>query len=185
MSSFTTKVITSSFIIVALMSYIIKDLYVTHYSPESVFLNQYWSYKHRGYPSRFGYLAQLWDIRVVETESEVLMTKDKSYHAMHFNFFDQTGTVAHVKVKFDTEWQRFENNHIQFDVIADSIRLEEVSEKIDEVKFKSFSRDMILRIFSTPRKIISVSSHEIITELPYIGLVRQLKIETPHLLEAR
>jgi hypothetical protein len=113
------------------------------------------------------------------------MTKDKSYHAMHFNFFDQTGTVAQVTVKFDTEWQRFENNHVQFDVIADSIRLEEVSGKIDEVKFKSFLRDMIHRMFTTPRKIISVSSHEIITELPYIGLVRQLKIETPHLLDAR
>ncbi|WP_061017756.1 hypothetical protein [Vibrio splendidus] len=185
MSSFTTKIITSGFIIVALMSYVIKDLYISHYSPESVFLNQYWSYKHRGYPSRFGYLAQLWDIRVVETESEVLMSKDKAYHAMHFNFFGQTGSVAQVMVKFETQWQRFENNHVQFDVIADSIRLDGASDKIDEVKFKSFSRDMLLSMFSTPRKIISVSSHEIITELPYIGLVRQLKIETPHLLEAR
>ncbi|MGF1838349.1 hypothetical protein [Vibrio atlanticus] len=185
MSSITTKIITSGFIIVALMSYVIKDIYISQYSPESVFIDQYWSYKHRRYPGQFGYLAQLWDIRVVETESEVLMTKDKSYHAMHFNFFAPSGSVAQVTVKFDTEWQRFENNHIQFDVIADSIRLEEASRKIDQEKFHAFSRDIILRMFSTPRKIISVSSHEIITELPYIGLVRQIKIDTPHLLEAR
>lgn len=183
MSSITTKIVTSVFIIVALASYIIKDIYITQYSPESVFLNQYWSYKHRGYPSRFGYLTQLWDIRVVETESEVWMTPDKSYHAMHFNFFSQTGSVAEVTIKFDTHWQRFENNHIQFNVVADSIRLVSTSKKINQDKFKAFSQDMIMTMFSTPRKIISLSPNEIITELPYLGLVRQNKIEDPNLLD--
>ncbi|OIQ26414.1 hypothetical protein [uncultured Vibrio sp.] len=183
MPSITTKVVTIFLALLAIGSYVAKEHYIATYQPDDLFVGEYWSYKHRGYPSRIGYLAQLWDVRLVETETEVFVESDTLTTAMHFRYFGKSTQIAEALIHFESTWKRSENNQIEFGVRPESIKVIQHTANIDNEDFKSFSRDMILTMFATPRQLIAASNNEVIMELPYMGIVRLLKIDEPHLLD--
>lgn len=183
MPSITTKIVTMLLALLAIGSYLVKEHYIATYQPNELFVGEYWSYKHRGYPSRIGYLAQLWDVRLVETETEVFVEKETLTTAMHFRFFGKSTQIAEALIHFESSWSRSVNNQIDFSVRPESIKVIQHTANIENEDFTSFSRDMILTMFATPRQLIAVSNNEVIIELPYMGIVRMLKMDEPHLLD--
>ncbi|WP_087016109.1 hypothetical protein [Thaumasiovibrio subtropicus] len=136
-----------------------------------------WTVKHRGYPSQFGLLNHLLDIRVVDVELDSVIKNNQSINQMHFYITPADGNMAKFSIDYNAIWGVTREGHVKFDVDINSIKVAHVDAQISQYVTQNFATDLVVSMIGDTRKIIAVSQDELIIEIPYLGIVRAVRTQ--------
>ncbi len=159
-------------VILTMMSIVYQAHYQHKNSIYSILDGQEWVINHRGYPSQFGYLNQLLDIRVIDIQIVASAHDDIIKNEMKFHLSNQDGPFGHFDINFTTKWTIDSNSRLAFEVLIDTIELSNISPELQPYANPSFASDLVVSMFRSPRQIISIAENELILEVPYMGIVR-------------
>ncbi|MGL6313313.1 hypothetical protein [Vibrio sp. WXL103] len=141
-----------------------------------------WEFTHRGYPSQFGYLSNLLDLRVVETRSQLYVDTERTIQALAFRLFSSEKMIGEFVIQFDIQWE-MENNYIHVSVKEKKAQINYVSPGFDIDPFRAMLVDFIHDIYREPRELLSATNLELVSDIPYLGIVRIKRIPEPTLIK--
>ncbi|WP_413110469.1 hypothetical protein [Thaumasiovibrio sp. DFM-14] len=144
----------------------------------------YWTFSARSYPRNLGSLNQLPQTALMDIDSESHVKDGHLETAMRVRLLTDGSIIGSYTVYFISEWTMTQHNFITIDIASDSITLLEFSDNLNEEELRSFVNTTLLDIFTPQREVIHFSEHQLIIELPYLGITRLLKKSHPTLLPA-
>jgi len=176
------KAITLVLAIVAILTASASYIYYDNFAPDKIALsNPVWEFKHRGYPSQFGYLSHQWGLRIIEIHSQFQTDEHHATQAIEFKMFDDDGLLGEFILQFDLNWQA-DGHKLDVSVIDSTIEITSASDGFDLDALHTYLYDMVHNMYQVPREVISVSHNMLIIDIPYVGIIRLTPTPTAHLI---
>lgn len=182
MPSTAHKFITALLFLIAVALGVINAMYRDTHPLSHVNVGSTWGFVHRGYPSQFGYLSNYWDLRVVETHSQIYIDDDRRIQAIAFKLYNSEQMIGEFSLQFDIDWH-LEGNFLHMSVVESSIQINHVSEGFDIEPIKGMLINFIHDIYRHPRELISRTDQELIVDIPYLGITRTKRLPEPTLIQ--